>query len=518
MYTSGQIQQKRIKATWDASALSSEGASSSTFIRHRAEILIPLRKVQLGFKDDQEFNQRDALFGPSSQSYGFYDYQLFIQSLDTAKQFIRGFYRERYDWRPDSSVFKIVAVGRTFGGEYKAVNRKNQSLSLVLGMRSLAVMNPSFTDLTPDQSLVGRVDYRFKTAKGALLWESYYEIGSGLEQKRTFIYLEVNSGQGIYAWIDYNQDGVKDLNEFEVSIFPDQSNYIRVFTPSNEYQKTFTNEFNQSFFWKPEVLWSKKQGILKFFSFFSNQLRLRSTRKLGLWNTEDLLVPLRAEISNINLISSNYNLRNTLYFLRLSSLFNANYTLQRVLSKTLLANGFDGREVYFHELSFRWNITRFLSVKSDGQKGTKTSLSDYTQGRNFNLNYAFINAEVSYQPTTSYRVFLGAKGGKKSNDPALGGEQVLHQEVLLGLKYNTPEKGSIQGEMRILNLRFSGNAFSPVAFEMLDALNPGTNFTWNISWQRNLSKSLQLNLLYAGRKPGNSAVIHSGGMELRAFF
>lgn len=518
VYTSGQIQQKRIKATWDASALSSEGASSSTFIRHRAEILIPLRKVQLGFKDDQEFNQRDALFGPTSQSYGFYDYQLFIQSLDTAKQFIRGFYRERYDWRPDSSVFKIVAVGRTFGGEYKAVNRKNQSLSLVLGMRSLAVMNPSFTDLTPDQSLVGRVDYRFKTAKGALLWESYYEIGSGLEQKRTFIYLEVNSGQGIYAWIDYNQDGVKDLNEFEVSIFPDQANYIRVFTPSNEYQKTFTNEFNQSFFWKPEVLWSKKQGILKFFSFFSNQLRLRSTRKLGLWNTEDLLVPLRAEISNINLISSNYNLRNTLYFLRLSSLFNANYTLQRVLSKTLLANGFDGREVYFHELSFRWNITRFLSVKSEGQKGTKTSLSDYTQGRNFNLNYAFINAEVSYQPTTSYRVFLGAKGGKKSNDTALGGEQVLHQEVLLGLKYNTPEKGSIQAEMRILNLRFSGNAFSPVAFEMLDALNPGTNFTWNISWQRNLSKSLQLNLLYAGRKPGNSAVIHSGGMELRAFF
>ena len=518
LFTSGKINQKGFKANWDGSALLSSGASSTTFIRHKADLAIPLGKVLIGFKDDQEHNVRDTLLGSNSLSYGFYDYQIYIQSLDTAKQLFKGFYRERYDWRPDSLGFNVAAIGKTLGGELKAVSRKNQTLALILGLRSLSVRDTSFLDLKPDQSLVGRAEYRLKTAKGALSWESYYEMGSGLEQKRTFIYLEVNAGQGVYAWVDYNQDGVKDLNEFEISLYADQANYIRVFTPSNEYQKTFQNEFNQSLFWKPELIWSKKHGLLKFFSYFSNQLRWRSTRKLSVWNTEDLLIPVKAEISNINLISSNYNLRNTLYFLRSSSRFNASYTFQRVLNKTLLANGFDGRALAFQELGFRWNMSPHFSVKSEAQKGIKTSLSDYTQGRNYILNYSFLSAELSYQPSTSYRIALGTKIGSKVNEPLLGGEQSKNKEITLGLKYNTTEKGSVQAELRYLDLNYSGNVFSPVAFEMLDALKPGANFTWNISWQRNLSKSLQLNLLYSGRRPGNSTVIHSGGMELRAFF
>ena len=48
--------------------------------------------------------------------------------------------------------------------------------------------------------------------------------------------------------IDYNQDGIQDLNEFEVAQFIDQASYIRVFTPSAEYVNTYSNEFNQGIF------------------------------------------------------------------------------------------------------------------------------------------------------------------------------------------------------------------------------------------------------------------------------
>ena len=85
--------------------------------------------------------------------------------------------------------------------------------------------------ISPENTVIGRVEYNLKLLKGALSFSTFYEIGSGLEQRRDFIYLKVNDGQGIYTWIDYNQDGVQDLNEFEIAQFVDQASYIRVFTP-----------------------------------------------------------------------------------------------------------------------------------------------------------------------------------------------------------------------------------------------------------------------------------------------
>jgi hypothetical protein len=53
---------------------------------------------------------------------------------------------------------------------------------------------------------------------------------------------------------------------------------------------------------------------------------------------------------------------------------------------------------------------------------------------------------------------------------------------------------------------------------MLESLPPGMNYTWHIGYQKTVSKNLQLTIQYLGRKSENARMIHSGGMELRAFF
>jgi hypothetical protein len=65
---------------------------------------------------------------------------------------------------------------------------------------------------------------------------------------------------------------------------------------------------------------------------------------------------------------------------------------------------------------------------------------------------------------------------------------------------------------------FTGNSNSAVGFELLESLRPGTNYTWNFGYQRNVSKNLQLTIQYLGRKSEDSRMIHSGNMEVRAFF
>ncbi|MCT4560448.1 MAG: hypothetical protein N4A41_03645 [Crocinitomicaceae bacterium] len=91
-------------------------------------------------------------------------------------------------------------------------------------------------------------------------------------------------------------------------------------------------------------------------------------------------------------------------------------------------------------------------------------------------------------------------------------------ELNTEIKYNQPEKGSLIGGFKLIEINFDGIQNSALGFEMLEGLKNGRNYTWNLGYQRTLSKNLQISIQYNGRQSENSKTIHSGGMEVRAFF
>jgi len=251
---------------------------------------------------------------------------------------------------------------------------------------------------------------------------------------------------------------------------------------------------------------------------FSDQARVRISRKTNLFNGIDAFNPFSTQIRDTNLIATNTNLRNTVFFNRTSSIIGGEYTFQDLSSKTLLATGFDSKANRYHELSIRWNIKRVFSIETKGQAGTKDSEADYTSGRNYSLRYYFIQPSLIYQPTTTFRVTLDGRYSEKSNDVQFGGEKANVYELGSTFKYNQAEKGSLQGGFKTVKINYNGSQNSALGFEMLEALRPGINYTWNIGYQRSISKNLQLSIQYNGRKSENTRTIHSGGMEVRAFF
>lgn len=514
----GDWARKGFNASMDGSYLSANADGTNTYLRHKAKVSQEFGKIKIGFEDDHELNQfklGDTLL--KTNSYQWYDWKVYFANADTMQNKFTVFYRERYDWKSDSTRLANAAKGRSIGADYNWVTNKTSTLTTLVSYRMLEIKDEKLIDQKPENTFLGRIDYQLNLWKNALTASTFYEVGSGLELKKEFLYIEVNAGQGVYTWIDYNGDGVKDLNEFEIAQYSDQAQYIRVFTPSDEYVRTYSNEFNQTLFWRPERIWKGKGKVLKMLSRFSNQSRFRVNRKMSNQSSRTYN-PLDREIADTNLISFTSTIRNTLYFNRTNPVFAADYTFSETGSKSLLASGFDARDMRFNALSFRWNLWRKFTVKLETEEGLKASSADYTSGRDYSINYHNVQPEFIFQPSTTFRLSLKGRYEEKSNRLEFGGENAYIGDLGLSLKWNQVEKGSLNAEVKIVSINYTGPQNNALSYEMLESLKPGRNYTWNLNYQRNLSKNLQISLQYNGRQSENSKTIHSGGVEVRAFF
>lgn len=508
---------------FNGSQTQSKGLTQNTFfIRHRTHLYKVIKKaVIIGYKDEFERNlfsdaNADTLL---TQSYQFYDFQFYISNADTSKIKMGTFYHRRTDnFARDNSLVK-TAVADWAGINFELLGMKNSSLKLITTFRSLKITDTMLTAQQPDNSLVNRLEYTLKILKGAITTTTFYEVGSGLEAKKQFSYVQVPAGQGVYAWVDYNSNGVKELNEFEVSPFPDQASYIRVFTPTLDFVKTYSNQFNQVLNINAEKFFKdKKKGIKKFIARFSNQTTYRIERKTTKDDILEAINPFLQVVDNPELLTLNSSARNTFYFNRNDPVYGIDFNWQDVRSKTLMVNGFDSRTNTFTSIRSRYNITPKITVNLDVKKGTRASGSEFLTTRNYNIGYYELEPRFIYQPGATFRLALSYNFANKQNKPDFGGQRSTNQNAGIEVKYNQLNKGSLQLKFNYINIDFSDSPNTPLAYEMLEGLRPGQNMTWNLTYQRNLGSNLQMNLTYDGRRAQDVKTVHTGGMQLRALF
>jgi hypothetical protein len=70
----------------------------------------------------------------------------------------------------------------------------------------------------------------------------------------------------------------------------------------------------------------------------------------------------------------------------------------------------------------------------------------------------------------------------------------------------------------MIQIAFNGTPNTPVAFEMLEGLRSGRNYTWSAAYQRTLSGNMQISFSYDGRKSPDIKVVHVGNVQVRFFF
>ena len=146
-----------------------------------------------------------------------------------------------------------------------------------------------------------------------------------------------------------------------------------------------------------------------------------------------------------------------------------------------------------------------------------TSTSQTFAEKNYTIKGYMYTPKISYLFDKNKSLTLFYEYNNKEN-------QIGSLDTLLQNRYGTTfsltgnSKFTVNGELSFYKNDFIGNAYSATGYQMLEGLQKGQNTTWRTVVQMNLAKFLDLNFVYQGRKSETSNAIHTGSVELRAYF
>jgi hypothetical protein len=519
---SGRFFRKGFNSAYNGAYLTTkddQNLQNTEFYRHNSLLSQKMGKIKLGYSDVFEQNlfrdQTDNRL--KARAYQFWEWEGSVSNADSAKNKLKLFYKERRDMLNYGNKLKDSTYAQNYGLQSSIYSIKNNPITLLVTYRQLFLKNVVGTSLKPDNTLLSRLEYNPRWYKGFVTAGIFYETGYGQENKKEFYYIEVAPGQGQYAWIDYNGNNVKELNEFETAQFSDQARYIRIYTPTNTYVKVLQNVLSLSFNIRPASLIKNNRSFsARLAKIWVLQTAIRLDNKTA--DNKDLnnYNPTKRAADSV-LIANARNLRQSIFFNQSSAVFGADYTFTDNQSRQLLVNGIEDRELYSHEVRWRLNVLKSWAINSNSLYSRKGNRSQFFSTRNYSIETYEQEGKLIFQPNTFFRISGIYKYGEKRNRIE-GFQKALINTYAMEMKYNQTEKGSFIGRFDFIDIIYNDNTNSPVAYEMLNALSKGQNFTWEISYQRNLSSYIQISINYNGRKTPGTAPVHIGGAQVRAFF
>lgn len=455
-----------------------------------------------------------------SGSYSFQKYSLFYRSKDSTQLSYYAEANMRYDQVPLFTQFKDNSLAKELKAGLNYIQKNFNTLRVDFSFRDFKLLDSLSAVLTkPERILLARITYDYSFFKRLITANTYVQLGSGNELRRDFQYVEVPIGQGFYVWKDFNADGLKQLNEFQIASFADKNlaNYIKVFLPTTSLIRIQSTQFSQTF--TINGFNSKRYvGFRGFINKFSNQTALRLERKLNSNEFNLISQALKWNWQDTGIVSLSSLARSTLFFNRNDPKYGFDFTYSNQRTKVFQTNGFESRDKGDLNFGARYSWNANWTINANYIFGEKRTSSDFFSSNDFRYSYQEYKPKISYQFQQIWRIVLDYNYSESYNIPELGGEQSTIQQGGAELRYSFPKIGVVTMKYSLFEVQFNGNLNSPLAYDMLQGLSKGNNQILSFQWQQRIGQNLQINFNYEGRKSGEIPIIHTGKMEARYLF
>lgn len=493
-----------------------QNANSTIWVRSKSDLSYRKWKVSPGVIYEVDKNEVSVGDSVVNTLMNFEAQEFYVTNSDSTKSKFRFGYRVRKDRLPVNGELEDYLHSKNFNGTYALNGRKGR---LVFDVNYRKVDDRLEVSEIQDEIINGRINWSQSFLKRLFTHKFSYATGNSRELRREFIYLPVNTGEGTHTWRDTNEDGVQDLNEFFEAINPDERNFAKIFTPTDDYIVAFQTIYLHTMDFRMPSAWRSQSALKKLMSKVSLNLNFNVNYKTTSSSYQNRLNPFGVDLDNESFISAQDGRRYTLFFNRNGRGFAADFTRQTSDNKQLLTQGFEVRQREEWLSNFKVDLLNDYTLRISSTFGTQLNESDFLDSRNFEIISNSVRPQLIWQPTNQLRVIGSYERKDKRNDLLESSSESVTTNAYSGeFIWNQAVKGSLRATVSFLKIDFLGDPATYLGYLLLDGLQPGANQTWQVNWQQRLSKGMQLSLLYNGRKSEDQQAIHTGSVQVTAFF
>lgn len=520
MGLSGWSRGKLLAAKWEASLVNAaDTAIASNFYKAKVGLRNTKGFLVFGVEGELESNTLTSQSVDSllAQSFSWYQLRASISTPDTLPTQAMAWYIYRNDYKPFENVYAIFGSSQEVALSANANHSRLGQVSSSLGYRVFSSNSKQFTEVEKkERTALARLEYSNRFAKGLWTFAGSYELGSGLEPDMEYYFVEVPAGQGVYTWVDYNGNGIMELAEFEIANYPDEARFIRINIPGAKMISVRNNALSLRSNISPAAILKDKKGFLNQVAKLSNQTSYRAQQKNQVDDFWQSANPVVQHATDSLIVSMRSNIRNSLAYNRASRVFGVEYIYLQGVNKSILANGFELKQMHSHRVVMWLGIGNHISTRTEAEDYATEAQSQYFVTRNYAIAGQSAQQSVRFISSKLHTAELVYKWNRSEN--TIGSEELSSQSISLQTDFAFAGKGSIMGKGTYVAHTFEGIQQTAVAYEMMKGLQNGKNIVWEISVRRRLSQLFELELGYNGRYLSDGTVVHSGSMQARALF
>lgn len=498
----------------------------SRWQRHNGDIYKRVGMLQPGVEIWMENKEVSATDSLQSGTFRFYDFKPYFKSAGTDNISFLLYYNYRKEYEFRDSLYRDKSEAHT--GYVKVSWNPVPSLSLqnTSSLRRFNLLDDAFSSegLNDNQTLLNNFQASYRAPKRILYANVLYEVTAEQTARLDVAYIEVNPGQGDYEWIDIDSNGVQSLDEFLFSTNPNRDNfYVRVLVPTQElFPTTAVNLGGNLKLDFGRALARTRNPFLETIRNFSSVTNFRVSQKKEAGDGLAVyLVDIGDVFADTTLLEAQFTFRQDLYFFRNDPLGELKFSFADNRSKQFLSTGEESRSLRFFGAGQRLNFGKNKSLEHDGRLGEKRSEAVNFTTRNYNISFIETNPRVNFQISRKFRLTMGYTFADKRNfdqeTDSINSTVDIHK-LSFDAKLNLKGRNNIFTRLELIRNIQNGVPGFSANYEMLEGLQPGFNATWQVFLTWYLNKNLELSVTYDGRASENKAVLHTGRVQLKAFF